>query len=259
MKAVDRKLFREFWGMRAQALAIAMVIVSGVGIFVMSLSTVDSLFQTRERFYRDCRFAQVFASLKRAPLSLAGQIQAIPGVDKVETRIVAYVNLEVPGFGEPVSGHLISLPDRGEALLNRVFMRKGRLLDPGRDDEVVLSEVFARAHGLEPGDKLRATINGRREPLTVVGQVLSPEYIYQIAPGAMFPDYQHYGVLWMARKPLATAYDMDGAFNNVTLTLTKAANERDVIDRLDDLLAPYGGQAPTGATTSCRTASCPKS
>jgi len=246
MKALDRKLFRELWGMRAQALAIAMVIVSGVGIFVMSLSTVDSLFQTRERFYRDCRFAQVFASLKRAPLSLAGQIQAIPGVDRVETRVVAYVNLEVPGFGEPVSGHLISLPDRGEALLNRVFLRTGRLLEPGRDDEVLLSEVFARAHGLESGDKLRATINGRREPLTVVGQVLSPEYIYQIAPGAMFPDYQHYGVLWMARKPLATAYDMDGAFNNVALTLTNGANEEDVIDRLDDLLAPYGGTGAYG-------------
>jgi len=246
MKALDRKLFRELWGMRAQALAIAMVIVSGVGIFVMSLSTVDSLFETRERFYRDCRFAQVFASLKRAPLSLAGQIQAIPGVDRVETRVVAYVNLEVPGFGEPVSGHLISLPDRGEALLNRVFLRTGRLLEPGRDDEVLLSEVFARAHGLESGDKLRATINGRREPLTVVGQVLSPEYIYQIAPGAMFPDYQHYGVLWMARKPLATAYDMDGAFNNVALTLTNGANEEDVIDRLDDLLAPYGGTGAYG-------------
>jgi putative ABC transport system permease protein len=48
----------------------------------------------------------------------------------------------------------------------------------------------------------------------------------------------------MSRKPLATAYDMDGAFNNVTLTLIKGANEQDVIDRLDTLLEPYGG---TGA------------
>ncbi|MGM0541992.1 MAG: ABC transporter permease, partial [Pseudomonadota bacterium] len=51
-------------------------------------------------------------------------------------------------------------------------------------------------------------------------------------------------VLWMARSPLASAYDMQGAFNNLSLTLTKGANAEDVIDRLDDILAPYGG---TGA------------
>jgi len=241
MKAIDRKLWRELWAMRMQALAIAMVIVSGVGIFIMSLSTLDSLYETRGAYYRDHHFAQVFATLKRAPLSLAGRIAEIPGVDKVETRVVAYVNLDVAGFGDPVSGHLVSLPDNSRGLLNQVYLRNGRLLEPGRDNEVLLSEEFAQAHGLRPGDKLRATINGRRKGLTIVGLALSPEYIYQIAPGAMFPDYARYGVLWMARKPLATAYDMDGAFNDVSLTLRKDANEEDVIDRLDELLRPYGG------------------
>jgi len=97
--------------MRLQALAIAMVIVSGVGIFIMSLSTLDSLTQTRDNYYRDNHFADVFATLKRAPLSLVQHIQQIPGVDKVETRVLAYVNLEVTGFSDPISGHLISLPD----------------------------------------------------------------------------------------------------------------------------------------------------
>ena len=241
MKAIDRKLVRELWGMRMQALAIAMVIVSGVSIFIMSLSTLDSLYETRESYYRDHHFAHVFTSLKRAPLSLLGRIEEIPDVDKVESRVVAYVNIDVAGFTDPVSGHLVSLPDNSRGLLNQVYLRKGRLPEPGRDNEVLLSEEFADAHGLQAGDTLRATINGRRKTLTVVGQALSPEYIYQIAPGAMFPDFQRYGVLWMARKPLASAYDMDGAFNDVTLTLGKGGNEQDVIDRLDELLKPYGG------------------
>ncbi|PCJ88960.1 MAG: ABC transporter permease [Thiotrichaceae bacterium] len=241
MKAIDKKLWRELWAMRMQALAIAMVIVGGVGIFIMSLSTLDSLYDTRENYYRDHHFAEVFATLKRAPLSLVQRIEEIPGVNKVETRVVAYVNLDVTGFDDPVSGHLLSLPDNSRGLLNQIYLREGRLLEPGHDNEVILSEEFARAHNLQPGDKLRATINGRRKALTVVGHALSPEYIYQIAPGAMFPDYQRYGVLWMARKPLATAYDMDGAFNNVSLTLSKGGNAQDIIDRLDELLKPYGG------------------
>ena len=241
MKAIDKKLWRELWGMRMQALAIAMVIVSGVGIFIMSLSTLDSLYETRESYYRNHHFADVFASLKRAPLALVQRIEDIPGVDKVETRVVAYVNLDVAGFNDPVSGHILSLPDNSRGLLNQIYLRNGRLFEPGRDNEIVLSEEFAQAHGLRPGDNLHATINGRRKQLAIVGVALSPEYIYQIAPGAMFPDYPRYGVLWMARKPLANAYDMDGAFNNVALTLSKGTNAQDVIDRLDEILKSYGG------------------
>ncbi|MFO7603114.1 MAG: ABC transporter permease, partial [Gammaproteobacteria bacterium] len=244
MKALDKKLWRELNGMRLQALAIAMVIVSGVGIFVMSLSTLHSLYETSERYYREHHFAHVFASLKRAPQSLARRIEAIPGVDKVETRVVAYVNLDVADYDDPVSGHLLSLPDNSHGLLNQIYIRKGRLFEPGRDNEILLSEEFARAHGLQPGDHISATINGRRKTLNITGVALSPEYIYQIAPGAMFPDYERYGVLWMARKPLASAYGMEGAFNNVSLTLSAGSNEQDVIDRLDHILKPYGG---TGA------------
>ena len=131
MKAIDIKLWRELWDMRMQALAIAMVIVGGVGIFIMSLSTVDSLFETRESYYRNHHFAHVFTSLKRAPLSLVRRIEAIPGVNKVETRVVAYVNFDVKGFDDPVSGHLLSLPDNNPGLLNQIYLHKGRLLDLG--------------------------------------------------------------------------------------------------------------------------------
>ena len=241
MKTLDKKLCRDLWGMRMQALAIAMVIVSGVSIFIMSLSTLDSLFETRESYYRNHRFGDVFATLKRAPLALARRIEEIPGVDKVQTRVVAYVNLDVAGFDDPVSAHIVSLPDNSRGLLNQIFLRNGRLFEPGRDNEIVLSEEFVKAHRLQPGDSLAATINGRRKKLTMVGSALSPEFIYQIAPGAMFPDYARYGVLWMARKPLASAYDMDGAFNDVSLSLIKGSNAQDVIGRLDEILKPYGG------------------
>jgi len=246
MLALDIKLWRELWDMRMQALAIAMVIVSGVGIFIMSLSTLDSLYETRETYYRDHHFAHVFASLKRAPLSLVKRIEGIPGVDKVETRVMAYVNLDVEGFEDPVSGHILSLPDNSRGLLNQIYLREGRLPEPGRDNEIVLSEEFVQAHKLKPGDKISATINGRRKALTIVGVALSPEFIYQIAPGAMFPDPLRYGILWIARQPLATAYDMEGAFNNVALTMSRGANEQDIIDRLDDILKDYGGIGTIG-------------
>ena len=241
VKALHRKLLRELWHLRGQALAIAVVIGGGVATLIMSLSSLDSLTLTRDAFYRDYRFAHVFASLKRAPESLRTLIEAIPGVQQVETRVVATVNLDIPDFPDPATGLLISLPDGRNAEINRLYLRAGRLPEPGRDYEVVASEAFAEAHGFQPGDHFNAIINGRRQSLQIVGVALSPEYIYQVKPGDLFPDFERYGLLWMNRLPLATAYDMDGAFNDVVLTLMRDARTGEVLDRLDALLAPYGG------------------
>lgn len=244
MSTLNKKMWRDLWRLKGQALAIGLVIMSGVATFIMFLSTLDSLQLTRATYYQDYRFAEVFSSLKRAPQSLRARIADIPGVDKVETRVVAFANLDVPGFGEPITGRLVSIPEGRESLLNMLYLRKGRLVEAGRSDEVVLSEAFANAHGLQPGDKLHALINGKRRQLTIVGIALSPEYIHQLRPGGVFPDFKRYGVLWMGRKALGSAYDLEGAFNDVVLSLSAGARSLNVIDRLDELLTPYGG---TGA------------
>jgi putative ABC transport system permease protein len=246
MLALDRKLFRDLWHLRGQVLAIAAVIMGGVATMVMSLSTYDSLTTTRDRFYAEYRFADVFVTLKRAPEPVAGRLAAIPGVERLETRVKAGVKLEVEGFDDPVTGQILSLPDVGEAQLNRFHLKRGRSVQPWRSDEVVLADTLADAHGLQPGDRLAAIIHGKRKTLTVVGVAVSPEYVYQIAPGAMFPDFKRYGVLWMGRSALAAAFDMEGGFNHVSLTLARDASEQDVIDRVDAVLAPYGGTGAYG-------------
>ncbi|WP_018509493.1 ABC transporter permease [Thiobacillus thioparus] len=246
MKALDRKLFRDLWHMRGQVLAIAAVIMGGVATMVMSLSTYDSLVGTRDRFYGEYRFADVFAGLKRAPQPVAERLAGVPGVERLETRVRAGVKLEVAGFSDPITGQILSLPDVGEAQLNRLYFKRGRSVQPWSTDEVVVSDTFADAHHLQPGDTLAAIIHGKRKTLTVVGVAVSPEYVYQIAPGAMFPDFKRYGVLWMARNALGIAYDMKGAFNQVSLTLARDANEQDVIDRVDAILADYGGTGAYG-------------
>jgi putative ABC transport system permease protein len=246
VNALNRKLFRDLWHMRGQVLAIAAVIMGGVATMVMSLSTYDSLVSTRDRFYSEYRFAEVFTSLKRAPEPVAERLAALSGVERLETRVRAGVKLEVRGFSDPITGLLLSLPDVGEAQLNRLHIKRGRMVQPWSTDEVVLSDTFADAHRFQPGDTLVAIINGKRKQLTVVGVAVSPEYVYQIAPGSMFPDFKRYGVLWMGRHALAAAYDMDGAFNQVSLMLARNAHEQDVIDAVDAILADYGGTGAYG-------------
>lgn len=227
--------------MKGQVFAITLVVMSGVATFIMFISTMDSLDLTRNRFYRDYSFADVFVHLKRAPESLKDKIQGVPGVHQLETRVSAYVKLDIPGLSEPVNGRILSIPDDGRPLLNRPYIRKGRLPDPAKENEAVINENFAQAHRLGLGDTFAAVINGKWQRLTITGIALSPEFVLLMKPEAMSPDFKHYGVLWMSRKALAKAYDMDGAFNSVVLTLHPDAKLSDVLRDLDRVVGRYGG------------------
>ena len=241
MQAINRKLLRDLWHVKGQAMSISLVIAVGVVMLIMYSSAFDSLRLTQTSYYERQRFADVFASLKRAPARVRDRIIAIPGVAQVETRVVVDVTLDVEGLSEPATGRLISIPTVRRSMLNDVVIRRGRYLDGTRPDEVIVNEAFALAHGLTLGDTVTAIINGRRRDLEVVGFGLSPEFIYTIRPGEMIPDDTRFGVFWMERRALAAAFDMEGGFNDVALSLMPGARDETVIQELDTLIARYGG------------------
>ena len=241
MRALNRKLLRELWRLRGQAMAVAIVVASGVAVLVMSLSTLEALDATTASYYERNRFADVFASAVRAPVRIAERVSELPGVQSVDARISRFATLDIDGFAEPVIGQLLSVPERGQPLLNQLTLRSGRWNEPNRHDEVILNEPFAEAHGLVPGSKLSALVNGHHRKLTVVGTALSPEFVYALGPGALMPDDKRFGVMWMGREALEAAYDLEGAFNDLAVSLLRGADSRTVLDGIDRLLEPYGG------------------
>ncbi len=257
MKALTRKLWRDLFHLRGQAIAIALVVACGVATLVTTRTAYDSLVATQASYYAEYRFGDVFARCKRAPDRVARQLAAIPGVAEVRTRLVFDVTLDVPGLPEPGTGELVSVPERRAPILNDLHLRSGRWLEPGRRDEVLISDAFAEANGLHEGDTLAAVLNGRWQQLRIVGVALSPEFVFVIRAGDVLPDNRRFGVLWMSREAMGPAFDLDGAFNDVVLALAPGASEAEVIAQVDHLLDPYGGASPTGAGTRSRTPSCP--
>lgn len=245
-RPLDRKLMRDLWHIKGQAIAIAVVIGCGVGMYVMSKGMLVSLEETRRAYYERYRFADVIAPVKRAPSALLDEVLALPGVRRAETRIRAGAILDVEGATAPVTGQIISLPAQPTPIVNDIVLRSGRYFDPQHPDEVLALETFAQAHELQPGDHIHAILNGTRRRLTITGLVLSPEYVYAIAPGEIVPDDSRFGVLWMNRKALGNAFDLDGAFNEALILRSVGSNEDALIDRLDHLLKPYGSPGAYG-------------
>ena len=241
LSPLDRKVLRDLWRMRSQAFAIALVIAAGVGMVVMSLGMMRSLENTRDAYYDRYRFADIFAPAKRAPNGVLGEIKQIPGVNLVEGRITAGATLDILGIAEPVSARVHSIPPGREPRLNALVLRSGRWPDADRPEEVLASEKFAAAARIGLGDPIDALLYCKRQQLRVVGTVLSPEYVYAIGPGQIFPDNRRFGVLWMGEEHLAASLDLTDSFNEALVSVNRGADSSDVIRRLDRLLARYGG------------------
>ncbi|SDZ80911.1 FtsX-like permease family protein [Microbulbifer marinus] len=246
LKPLDRKLLRDLWAIKGQALAIAVVIGCGVGMYIMSKGMLISLAETRAAYYERYRFADVWAPVKRAPNALLEQITELPDVRRAETRIRAGVILDVEGAAAPITGEIQSLPKIARPHINDIVLRRGRYPDPIHEEEVLALDAFAEAHGLEPGNHLYGILNGTKKKLTITGIVQSPEYVYAISPGEIVPDKKRFGVLWMNREALANAFDLDGAFNEAVILTSAGSSEEALLERLDQLLKRYGATGAYG-------------
>lgn len=238
---LDLKLLRDLGKMKGQVIAVSLVMACGLAMMIMTRSLILTLESTRTSYYQRYAMADVFATLKRAPLAVAEELATLPGVATVETRVVVDVILDLPELTEPATGHIISLPDDGgPQKLNRLFLRSGRFPRPDERREVVLGEAFANENGLQPGDSLVAVINGRRETLKICGIGLSPEFVFEARAGETLPNHKRFSVIWMNYRALAVAYNLDGAFNDVCIDLAPGAMPEPVIEQMDRILTPYG-------------------
>jgi len=246
MSTLDKKLLRDMARLWAQALAIALVLAAGIATLILAVGAYRSLEETRAAYYERFRFADVFASAKRAPRLLEQKVLETAGVAAAEARIAKFALLDIEGMVQPATGLALSIPDHRRLRLNRIYLREGRLPEPGRVDEVVVNEAFAAAHRFRPGARFEAILNGHKRALRIVGIALSPEFIYALGPGDLIPDDRRFGVLWMSEKALAGMFDLEGAFNSISVKLLRSASEADVIEQLDRLLERYGGTGAFG-------------
>ncbi len=113
--------------------------------------TYQSLLATQEDYYRRGRFADVFASVKRAPEALAARLAEIPGIGVLETRVAEDVTIDPPRRRRAADRRISSrCQTMRRRLLNRLYLREGRPIEPGAHDEVLVGEAFATANRSVP-------------------------------------------------------------------------------------------------------------
>ncbi|WP_299352242.1 FtsX-like permease family protein [uncultured Shimia sp.] len=231
---------RDLWRIKGQATAIALVVAVGVMLLVMMSGMLSSLIETRETYYERYRLADIFAPVTRAPLGMLDRIAEIPGVAAVEGRVQGGALVDIAGQALPVRATALSLPAHRAPKLNEIYLSDGRMLTPGRTEEVIVLQTFAEAHDLQLGDYLSATMHGSLRDFRIVGFAMAPEFLFTTAPGEFVPDDARFAVLWMNEEALAAAYDVEGAFNEALVSLERDARAEPVLAAIDRLLDRYG-------------------
>jgi putative ABC transport system permease protein len=241
-----RKLLRDLRQLRGQAITIALVVAAGIASYLALQTAYRSLEGARDAYYEANRFADVFAQLTRAPWEVRARLEAIPGVAVVETRVADDALVPFDDMPEPAVAHVIGLPSDAQPRLDALTLREGRTFEPGRADEAIVAESFARAHRLSPGSTISIVLEGVLHRVRVVGVALSPEYVFSVGAGEIAQDDRRFGVLWMDGRAIAPAMKLDGAFDDVLVRLQPGASRAAVIEALDVVLKPWGGRGAHG-------------
>lgn len=227
--------------MRSQVVAIALIVAAGVASYVCVMTAWIGLKESRDAYYAAYDLADLFAPVRRAPRSVARELERIPGVRRVEARIVNEISIDLPDLAEPCTGRAISVPDRAGPGLNRLHLLSGGWFEGEGVRQAIVADRFAKTHGLEPGDSLVCVLNNRKESLRIVGTAISPEYVYMLrGAGDVIPDPVHFTVLWLSTTFAEATFDLKEACNEFLATKDPGADARDILRAFDLRLERYG-------------------
>ena len=244
MRALQRKLLRDLWGNAGTLATVVAIIAVGTGSYIGLASAQRILTASQSAYYRDYRLADFWVDVKKAPLTAVEQVAAMPGIADVEPRVVFDLIIDLPAKTRPLVGRLISTPPHDfHRTINGICLIRGTGFSPGRDEEVILSESFAQAHGLRLGDRIDLILNRKRESFVIIGTAISPEFVYMVrGQGDVLPDPEHFGILYVKDSYAREVLDFKDACNQIVGRLVPGA-QRDLdrlLQRIDRLLKPYG-------------------
>jgi len=242
VSVLDRKLTRDLLGARGTLVAVILVIVVGVACFVGMATSYGNLTRSQREYYANCRMADFWVELKKAPLSETDRVADIPGVAEIQPRIVFEATVDLAHVPRPLRGQVISLPDRRTAVLNNVLIQRGSYFTDERLEQVIVLDTFAEARSIHPGQTIHLLLNNRRQELLVIGTALGSEFVYQMNPGSLAPAPGDYGVFYIKRSFAEEALDFDGACNQIVGLLTAEARPRPqgVLDEIERRLDAFG-------------------
>jgi putative ABC transport system permease protein len=231
-----RALWRDLRARKAQLIAIWVTVALGVALFGASFDAFQNLTASYHGMYENLAFADLTVS--GGPVDqIAADGAAIEGVAASATRSVGDGLIRVDGRAQ--LGRAVGLPDDGNPAVDKVMVLRGRNLQPGASDEVLMEQHLAGAHGVEPGDSIEILTAAGWKSVRVVGIVASPEYLWPArSRQAVLVPFDEWGVIF-APEALVRSMPPEQVHSEALFRLTPDAPS-DTLDRLTSMAVADG-------------------
>ncbi len=234
-----RKMIRDIRENLVSWSACILIIAVGLLSYVSMANVRDILLEAKETYYRDYRFADVFAGVDGYPAGKIDVLARIPGIRDVDARMVRDVRVLMPGRTDNVYLRLVSVDLSKENRLNDIWLVEGGMIRPGTRS-VLLGVEFFNKNGFKPGDDIDIVVNGAKETLVVSGKGQTPEYVYAMKSATDFlPASENFGVAYMPQDAMESLFQTNGAVDSIAFTLDAGVTFDDVKEPIRVVLKPY--------------------
>jgi putative ABC transport system permease protein len=239
MKKLNRMLFREIKGSKAQFIAAIIVVALGISMFTAALISYRNLKNSKDYYYEQYKFLDYYAAAKAIDMEGINKIKALEGVKSAEGRVSVDASTDMEE-AKRVTLRLISLPEGRRPEVNNIYVAKGNYLNSNKDSCLV-SKSFAEYYKLEPGNTIKISFNNKKYELFIEGIAESPEYIYEIKSAASpAPSPEEFGIAFIKESKLKEIADTNGLYNEIHITFNNNAEKGQLVRNIEEKLKPYG-------------------
>lgn len=219
--SLSKKMLRDMKINKMQFIAIFLMAFLGIFAYTGIYAEYYGLVQTSDEFYTDTNMADAWIYNTDFDEASIDKINDFTTQVDRQNVIQSQVDLE----NKPdVTLHFIE-----NGTISKFYTTEGKDFNPNDSSGVWLDARFAEARDLKVGDKITFEFENKTIKKEIRGLGYSPEYIYEVSPSSLTPDFHEMGFAYLSDK----AYPEDLEYN--TLLVKYNVTDGDFEDELDTI------------------------
>lgn len=187
------KMFRDMKLHKTQFASIFLMAFLGVFIYAGIGAEWRGLKKNVTDYYKDTNFADVWLLGPSFSEEDEEKLETLDGVRETERKLV------LDAVGKFHNNPKISMHIIRENQISKLYLVNGEDFSTDKDG-IWIADRFAKAQGLNVGDKMSVTYDGIAIEKKILGTVYSPEYVFLADGGGMSPDFSAYGYAYLSYK-----------------------------------------------------------
>ncbi len=218
--SLSKKMLRDIKINKTQFIAIFLMAFIGIFAYSGIYAEYYGLEQTSDAFYADTNLADGWIYNTTFDDSSLDKISEFS--TQTDRQIV------VQSVADMENNPDITLNFVENGTISKFYSSEGEDFNPSDDSGVWLDKRFADGRDLHVGDNITFEFDGHTLEKEIKGIGYSPEYVYEVSPSSLIPDFSQMGFAYLSSE----SYPDNLEYN--TLLVKYSIPDSDFKDKLDD-------------------------